>query len=190
MADTTQPIATEVQGTTAATQATSENVATTAAAAEVTAESTTTSEIIATITNVQEYQGRYFLELSESFEGRDDKGKPTTTNTISKGGRSILAAIKSPLAKVIQAKCNGRPEDYDICSLIGLLAIGGEIRLSRTLIQAGDVIPESDRRATAECFATKIVSIKVDCSDVMPFIMEGIKTIEKREKDVINPFAI
>lgn len=190
MANTTQQIADVAQGAAAATQATSENVAETAAAAEVAAESTT-NEIVATITNVQEYQGRYFLELSTTFEGRDDKGKPTTTNTISKGGRSILAAIKNPLAKVIQAKCNGRPEDYEICSLIGLLAIGGEIRFTRTLIAAGDTIPESDnRKATAECFATKVLSIKVDCADVMPFIMEGIKTIEKREKDIINPFAI
>ena len=175
MASENTTIATDVQGAAEATTAVSE---------------TATNEVIATIINVQEYQGRYFFELSTSFEGRDEKGNKTTTNTISKGARSILGVIKSPLAKVIQAKTNGRPEDYNICSLIGLLTIGGEIRFTRTLVAAGDPIPESDRRATAECFATKLQSIKVDCGDVMPFIMEGIKTIEKREKDIGNPFAI
>lgn len=192
MANTTQQIASDVQGTTQATQATSENVAQTAAAADVTAESTT--EIVATIVNIQEYNNRYFLELSETFEGRDDKGQKVTTNTISKGARAILKAIKLPIARVITAKTNGRPEQYDICSLIGLICLGGEIRLKRQIVAAGDIIPnsEDERRAKAECFATDIVSIKTDCNDLLSFIMDEIKTIPDRNRNNVaaNPFEL
>ena len=174
MATTTQPISTDVQGATVETSA--------------------ANEIVATIVNVQEYNNRYFIELSENFEGRDEKGQKVVTNTISKGARSILKAIKLPIARVIQAKTNGRPEQYDICSLIGMIVLGGEIRIKRQLVAAGDVIPnsEDERRAKAECFATEIVSIKTDCNDLLPFIMDEIKTIQDRNRNNVatNPFEL
>lgn len=152
------------------------------------------NEIIATIVNVQEYNNRYFLELSETFEGRDNKGQKITTNTISKGARAILEAIKLPIARVITAKTNGRPEQYDICSLLGLICLGGEIRLKRQIVAAGDIIPnsEDERRAKAECFATDIISIKTDCNDLLPFIMDEIKTIPDRNRNNVaaNPFEL
>lgn len=192
MANKTQPIVNAVQGTTITTSAVDETTTQTAAAAEAVAESTT--EIVATIVNIQEYNNRYFLELSETFEGRDDKGQKVTTNTVSKGARAILKAIKLPIARVITAKTNGRPEQYDICSLIGLICLGGEIRLKRQLVAAGDVIPNSEdgRRAKAECFATDILSICTDCNDLLPFIMDEIKTIPNRNKTATNanPFEI
>ena len=137
---------------------------------------------------------RYALQTDTSFDAFDKNGVLGTSDTISKGARCLLSALGA-FGVAITALCQGRPEQYDLTTLLGLLYGGATMTFERTPYPKGspDVVTGLPTERDQHLTDLKKVVMMQD-GFLQSFRMQAMKDlqeeIKKQQQAISDPFAI
>ena len=150
----------------------------------------------ARVLNVQLIPGttRYALQTDVTFPSYDKDGVLGTSDTISKGARSLLSALGA-FGVAIQSVCKGRPEKYDLTMMLGLLYGGATVTFERVVYPKGSPDVVTGKPTEKDMHLTDLKKVNMMQDQLLNSMrMQSLKDLQeqvKAEQQVISdPFAI
>lgn len=141
---------------------------------------------------------RYSLELDIEFPSYNKEGVLGTDNVVSKGARCLLRAA-GELGQVILAYCEGRPEQRDLTTLLGLIYNNATITFERAFRPKGSIDPITRTPTEFNQFETTIKKVILsETPTLVKFRMFEVSELRKeiqaekqqQKQAIADPFAI